>query len=89
MESPRSDQHHSRKCARLVPKVQKGPTAMLTYDELVVELASLCARNARITTSKDVADELWRMAREYRDQAARLGEAPELGDKSAAAKVAR
>jgi hypothetical protein len=53
---------------------------MLTYDELV-ELASLCAHNARIATSKDVADELWRMAREYQDQAARLGETPEIGDK--------
>jgi hypothetical protein len=51
---------------------------MLTYNELV-ELSSLCARNARIATSKDVADELWRMAEEYRDQAARLDEA-ELGE---------
>jgi hypothetical protein len=61
---------------------------MLTYDELV-ELASLCARNARIATSRDVADELWRMAREYQEQAARLGEAPELGDKPLLRKLAR
>jgi hypothetical protein len=52
---------------------------MLTYNELV-ELSTLCTRNARITTSKDVADELWLMAREYRDQVARLGDVPELND---------
>jgi hypothetical protein len=44
---------------------------MLTYDDLV-ELARLCARNSRIATSRDVADELWRMAREYQAQAANL-----------------
>ena len=31
---------------------------MLIYEDLV-ELARMCARNARITTSRDVADELW------------------------------
>ena len=61
---------------------------MLTYNELV-ELASLCARNARIATSKDVADELRRMAEEYRDQAARLGEVPELGDEHPPRKAAQ
>ncbi len=35
----------------------------MTYDELV-ELAGLCSRNSRITTSKEVATELWRMATE-------------------------
>ncbi len=53
---------------------------MLTYDELV-ELARLCARNSRIATSREVADELWRMAKEYQDQAAKLGEFPEIGDR--------
>jgi hypothetical protein len=52
---------------------------MLTYDDLV-ELARLRARNSRIATSRDVADELWRMAREYQAQAANLGSARELGD---------
>ena len=36
-----------------------------------------------------VADELWRMATEYQDQAARLGEAPELGDEPPLWKLAR
>lgn len=31
----------------------------------LVELARMCARNARITTTREVADELWRMAKEY------------------------
>ena len=54
---------------------------MLTYDELV-DLARLCARNARIATSREVADELWRMAKEYQSQAAKIdGSAvPEIGD---------
>ncbi len=55
---------------------------MLTYDELV-ELARLCARNSRIATSREVADELWRMAKEYQDQAAKLGELPEIGNRPA------
>jgi hypothetical protein len=38
---------------------------MLIYEDLV-ELARMCARNARITTSRDVADELWRMGRNIR-----------------------
>ena len=45
--------------------------------------------NARIATSKDVADELWWMATKYQDQAARLGEAPELGDEPPLWKLAR
>jgi hypothetical protein len=51
---------------------------VLNYDGLV-ELASLCARNSRIATSRDVADELWRMAKEYQAQAAKLGVPPEIG----------
>jgi hypothetical protein len=47
------------------------------------------ARNARIATGKDVADELWRMAEEYRDQAARLGEDPKLNDEPPLRRVAR
>jgi len=54
-----------------------GQTAMLIYEDLV-ELARMCARNARITTSRDVADELWRMA--YQAQAAEMGDFPEIGD---------
>ena len=51
---------------------------MLIYEDLV-ELARMCARNARITTSRDVADELWRMAKEYQAQAAEMGDFPEIG----------
>ena len=38
---------------------------MLIYEDLV-ELARMCARNARITTTREVADELWRMAKDIR-----------------------
>ena len=50
---------------------------------------AICARNAQIATSEDIADELWRMAEEYRDQAARLGEVPELGDEPPPRKAAQ
>jgi hypothetical protein len=52
---------------------------MLTYEHLV-ELARLCVRNARITMDRQVADELWRMAKEYQARAATLGDFPEIGD---------
>jgi hypothetical protein len=58
---------------------------MLNYDELA-ELALMCAYNARITTSEAVADELWRMAEEYRAKAALLGNAPEIGKPPAMAR---
>jgi hypothetical protein len=59
---------------------RKGRPAMLNYDDLV-ELARLCARNSRIAMSRDVADELWRMAKEYQEQAAKLGTPPEIDSK--------
>ena len=46
----------------------------------LVELARLCVRNARITMNSEVADELWRMAKEYQAQAAKLGDFPDIGD---------
>jgi hypothetical protein len=52
---------------------------MLTYEDLV-DLARLCVRNARITTNREVADELWRMAKEYQAKAATLGDVPDIGD---------
>ena len=60
------------------PFCGKGDLAVLNYDDLV-ELARLCARNSRIATSRDVADELWRVAKEYQAQAAKLGVLAELG----------
>ena len=46
----------------------------------VVELAQLCARNADAATSDDVIQALWRMAKEYRAQAALLGAEPNIGE---------
>ncbi len=50
--------------------------------EELAELARICARNARLATSKAVASELWRMAKEYQAKAAKLsgGGQLELGD---------
>ncbi len=49
----------------------------------LVELARLCAKQARAATAKDVATTLWRMAREYQGKAARLdgGNIPDIGEK--------
>ena len=52
---------------------------MLTYEDLV-ELAKLCARNSRISTSSDVAKELWQMAKEYQAEAGKLGDVPEVDE---------
>ena len=52
-----------------------------TYEDLV-ELANTCARHARTPlTSKEVAAELWKMATEYQERAARLngGKTPDIG----------
>jgi len=50
------------------------------YDALV-KLALFCANQARTSTMKDAAREAWRLAVEYRDQAAKLGEPPNIGKK--------
>ena len=57
---------------------------MRTYKELL-ELAMTCAKQAHITTSKDVAHELWRMAVGYQQQAADLdgGKLPDIGERPA------
>jgi hypothetical protein len=52
---------------------------MRTYSE-ALELAIMSARNARLSTSKQVALELWKMAQEYQAEAAKLGTMPDLGD---------
>jgi len=53
---------------------------MRTYDDLA-ELARLCALNARLASSKEVAAELWAMAHEYQQEAAKLdgGPLPDIG----------
>jgi hypothetical protein len=50
------------------------------YEELV-KLALFCANQARTSVMKDAAREAWRLAAEYRDQAAQLGEPPNIGKK--------
>jgi hypothetical protein len=38
------------------------------------------SENARLSTSKQVARELWKMAQEYQAEAAKLGKVPDLGN---------
>lgn len=54
---------------------------MRTYQQ-TVQLAQICARNSRITTDRETAAELWRMAKRYQSEAAKLdhGVLPEIGD---------
>jgi hypothetical protein len=53
---------------------------MATYEALV-KLAIFCANQARTSVMKDAAREAWRLAVEYRDQAATLGGPPDIGKK--------
>lgn len=46
------------------------PTPITRLD--LVELARICAKNAHTATSNDVARELWKVVREYRQKAADL-----------------
>jgi hypothetical protein len=52
---------------------------MLPYDELV-KLAGFAPIGAT-GTEKEVIDRAWRMAVQYRDDAARRGEPPDIGEK--------
>lgn len=54
---------------------------MRSHDD-AAELARICAMNARAANSEQVATELWRMAREYQAEAAKLasGNLPEIGE---------
>jgi hypothetical protein len=49
--------------------------------EALVKLALFCANQARTSVLKDTAREAWRLAVEYRDQAALLGEPLDIGKK--------
>jgi hypothetical protein len=53
---------------------------MDTHNE-AFELATMCARNARLAANKRVARELWKMAQEYQAEAAKFenGRMPDLG----------
>jgi hypothetical protein len=57
---------------------------MRTYKELF-DLAMTCAKQAHITTSREVARELWRMAVRYQQEAAHLdgSKVPDIGEKPA------
>jgi hypothetical protein len=44
---------------------------MRTYSE-ALELAMICARHSRLASTKQVARELWKMAREYQAEAAKV-----------------
>ena len=48
----------------------------------LVELARICAAQSRLTTSKEVAQALWRLAKEYLERAAKLDcrRLPDIGD---------
>jgi hypothetical protein len=50
-------------------------------NETLIELARLCAQQSRASTIKEAAAELWLMAKEYQEEAARLngGKLPEIG----------
>ena len=48
-----------------------------TYEALV----TFCANQARTSVMKDAAREAWRLAVAYRDQAAKLGEPLNIGEK--------
>jgi histidinol-phosphate/aromatic aminotransferase/cobyric acid decarboxylase-like protein len=53
---------------------------MRTYSK-AFELAVMSARCARCASTKQVAQELWKMAKEYQAEAAKLGDGriPDLG----------
>lgn len=50
--------------------------------EKIAELARICARQARMTTTADAARALWELALRYQRQAAELdsGTLPDIGD---------
>jgi hypothetical protein len=63
---------------------------MHTYSE-ALELALISARNARFTTNKETACELWKIAQEYRAEAAKLGDGklPDVGSPPRGIEAAR
>jgi hypothetical protein len=57
---------------------------MMPYEELV-KLARFCAKEARTSTEKEVRSRAWRLAVQYREDAAKVGEPPDIGDGGARA----
>jgi hypothetical protein len=62
---------------------------MQTSDDFV-EWAKLCAAQARLTNSRDVAHALWKMAKDYQQRAAQAnsGQLPDIGEAPALLKCA-
>jgi hypothetical protein len=56
----------------------------MDYDDCVAR-ARMCANNAHLAESKEAAAQLWRMAREYQEKAAKLdgGKSPDIGKRPA------
>ena len=61
---------------------------MQTFEDFA-ELARVCAAQARLTNSREVAHALWKMANDYQERAAQLdsGQLPDVGDPPAFAEV--
>jgi hypothetical protein len=51
-------------------------------DREALNLAMMCARNAHLSSNKQVARELWKMAQEYQAEVAKLGNGklPDIGN---------
>jgi hypothetical protein len=60
------------RCPGSRPCVGVNEKTVQTHDELL-ELAKICLLEAQLTTSRDVASEMLRMAKEYQRKAAKLG----------------
>lgn len=62
-------------------EVHANPAAAELRPWRLVDLARTCAAQARVTTSKDVAQSLWRLATDYMERATKLeGRRPDIGD---------
>ena len=62
-------------------EVNSNPAAAELRPWRLVDLARTCAAQSRLTTSKDVAQALWRLATDYSERAAKLeGRRPDIGD---------
>ena len=59
---------------------QRGEQMQPDYKDLA-ELALICARHSRLAESESVAGELWRLAKDYQERAAKLdrGTLPDIG----------
>ena len=53
---------------------------MQTFEDFA-ELARVCAAQARLTNSRDIAQALWKMANDYQERAAQRdsGQLPDIG----------